>query len=89
MKNLQIDIKIKLQINDTILELSKDDAETLYNTLGNALNKTSNPYPWITNPSNPYPWITNPHPIKITGGTGELPYYPPGVRSTDPTCTIS
>lgn len=82
MKNLQIDIKIKLQINDTILELSKDDAETLYNTLGNALNKTSNPYPWITNPSNPYP-------IKITGGTGELPYYPPGVRSTDPTCTCS
>jgi hypothetical protein len=87
MKNLQIDIKIKLQINDTILELSKDDAETLYNTLGNALNKTSNPYP-------SYPWITNPVPYKITGGTGsggtgELPYYPPGVRSMDPTCTCS
>lgn len=82
MKNLQIDIKIKLQINDTILELSKDEAELLYNTLGIALNKTNNPYPWITNPVNPYK-------ITTTGGTGELPYYPPGVRSTDPTCTIS
>lgn len=85
MKNLQIDIKIKLQINDTTLELSKDEAETLYNTLGHALNKhTLNLYP-----SNPYPWITNPVPYKITGGTGELSSYPTGVRSTDPTCTIS
>lgn len=82
MKNLQIDIKIKLQINDTTLELSKDDAETLYNTLGHVLNKSINPYPWITNPTNPYP-------IKITEGTGELPYYPPGVRSTDATCSIT
>lgn len=81
MKNLQIDIKIKLQINDTTLELSKDEAETLYNTLGHALNKTNNPYPWITNPM--------PYKITTTGGTGELPYYPPGVRSMDPTCTCS
>jgi len=85
MKNLQIDIKIKLQINDTTLELSKDEAETLYNALGHALNKqTLNHYPL-----NPYPWITNPVPYKITEGTGEFPYYPTGVRSTDPTCTIS
>lgn len=82
MKNLQIDIKIKIQINDTTLELSKDDAETLYNTLGNALNKPSNPYPWITDPANPYK-------ITTTGGTGELPYYPLGVRSIAPKCTIT
>lgn len=76
MKNLQIDIKIKIQINDTTLELSKDDAETLYNTLGNALNKFPHPgyQPYVTNP-----WITP----TVTCGTGNHQQFPLGVRSIE------
>lgn len=74
MKNLQIDIKIKLQINDTTLELSKDEAETLYNTLGNALNKHAPPFypPYTTTPYTTPPLL-----------------YPTGVRSMAPTCAIT
>lgn len=89
MKNLQIDIKIKIQINETALELSKEEAELLYNTLGNALNKHVSPfYPsYTTTPCPPYtttpwaPWVT-------TEGSNSL-LYPPGVRSMAPTCAIT
>jgi hypothetical protein len=78
MKNLQIDIKIKIQINETALELSKEEAELLYNTLGNALNKHAPPFypPYTTTP-----WVT-------TEGSNPL-LYPPGVRSMAPTCAIT
>ena len=81
MKNLQIDIKIKLQINETTLELSKEEAELLYNTLGNALNKHVPPFypPYTTTPW--APWVT-------TEGSNPL-LYPPGVRSMAPTCAIT
>jgi hypothetical protein len=78
MKNLQIDIKIKIQINETTLELSKAEAELLYNTLGDALNKHVHPFcpPYTTTP-----WTT-------TEGINSL-HYPPGVRSMSPTCAIT
>jgi|688.fasta_scaffold1845453_2 hypothetical protein len=77
MKNLQIDIKIKIQINDATLELSKEEAELLYNTLGTALNKHAHPFfqPYTT------PWTT------IDGNNQLL--YPPGVRYMTPTSTIT
>lgn len=85
MKNLQIDIKIKLQINETTLELSKEEAELLYNTLGNALNKHVPSFypPYTTTPhTTPWsPWVT-------TEGSNPL-LYPPGVRSIAPTCAIT
>jgi len=77
MKNLQIDIKIKIQINDATLELSKEQAELLYNTLGTALNKHAHPF---FQPYTP-PWTT------IDGNNQLL--YPPGVRSMTPTSTIT
>lgn len=76
MKNLQIDIKIKLQINDTTLELSKEDAEVLYNTLGNALNKFPQISPYIS-PYTTYPWTTTPIPC----GTGNHLQFPPGINN--------
>lgn len=77
MKNLQIDIKIKLQINETTLELSKEEAELLYNTLGNALNKH---VPSFYPPFTTTPWTTTEHyPLQ----------YPAGVRSIAPTCAIT
>jgi hypothetical protein len=81
MKNLQIDIKIKIQINETALELSKEEAELLYNTLGNALNKHAPPFypPYTTTPW--APWVT-------TEGSNPL-LYPTGVRSMAPTCAIT
>jgi hypothetical protein len=74
MKNLQIDIKIKIQINETTLELSKAEAELLYNTLGDALNKHVHPFcpPYTTTP-----WTGNPL------------HYPTGVRSIESTCAIT
>lgn len=82
MKNLQIDIKIKIQINETALELSKEEAELLYNTLGNALNKHVPPfYPPYTTTPHTTPWVT-------TEGSNSL-LYPPGVRSMAPTCAIT
>jgi hypothetical protein len=87
MKNLQIDIKIKIQINDATLELSKEQAELLYNTLGTALNKHAHPFfqpyttPWTTTPYTTTPWTT------IDGNNQLL--YPPGVRSMTPTSTIT
>jgi hypothetical protein len=75
MKNLQIDIKIKIQINETTLELSKAEAELLYNTLGDALNKHVHPFcpPYTTTP-----WTGLP-----------LPPCPTGVRSIESTCAIT
>ena len=83
MKNLQIDIKIKIQINETTLELSKAEAELLYNTLGDALNKHVHPFcpPYTTTPWTTTPWIT-------TEGSNPL-HYPTGVRSMAPTCAIT
>jgi hypothetical protein len=80
MKNLQIDIKIKIQINETTLELSKAEAELLYNTLGDALNKHVHPFcpPYTTTP-----WHTT------TPWTGNPLHYPTGVRSIESTCAIT
>lgn len=88
MKNLQIDIKIKIQINETALELSKEEAELLYNTLGTALNKHVAPFypPYTTTPYTTTPYTTTPW--TITDGNNLL-CYPPGVRSMAPTSTIT
>ena len=47
MEDIQIEVnqRISVQVNDTILELSGEEAEKLYNLLGNVLNKsTVTPY---------------------------------------------
>jgi hypothetical protein len=86
MKNLQIDIKIKIQINETTLELSKAEAELLYNTLGDVLNKHVHPFcpPYTTTPWTTTPWV----PWVTTEGSNP-PLYQSGVSSMAPTCAIT
>jgi len=86
MKNLQIEIKIKVQINDTTLELSKEEAESLHQTLGHALNKNTYPYytyPYYTYPTTPWtiaPTTSGTSQLVVPSDTTSKLNYPPGVR---------
>jgi hypothetical protein len=44
---IKIDKKISIQIKGIDIELSGEEAEKLYNLLGNALNKSPMPVPYV------------------------------------------
>jgi hypothetical protein len=61
--DLQVTTTIKIEHNGRELELTRQEAEELYNCLKKELNKTDSLLPYIppyVPPSNPQPWTSPP-----------------------------